>query len=67
MIAKMFDIIKYFKNEKNQILKKKNIKQGKFLNNPENKTKKMSIAKLNYVHSGWKDTSCHRRADTKFE
>ena len=33
---------------------------------PQNKTKKMSIAKLNSIHvaSRWKDTACHRRTHT---
>ena len=35
--------------------------------NPQNKTKKMSIAKLNSVQWLERYTACHRRNDTKFE
>ena len=68
VVAKIFDIIKYLKNEKNKKIKKKKEKEkgnrengpkrpnmAKRLNfffhaiNPENKTKKISIAKLNSI------------------
>ena len=64
-IAKIFDNVKYLKNEKNQKLKKKKrenrengpkrtkmAKWPKFFfhaTNPRNKTKKTSVAKLNSV------------------
>ena len=61
-IAKIFDIIKYLKKSKNQKLKKmKRERIGKMAqkgkksqfffheSNPQNKTKKMSAAKLNSV------------------
>ena len=60
IVAKIFDIIKYLKNEKNKYLKKKKEKENRengpkrpnfFFHaiNPQNKTKKMSIAKLNSI------------------
>ena len=81
-IAKIFDIIKYFKNEKNQKLKKKNrenrgngpkrLKKTKraklFFGRTILETKRKKSALLTQILcSGWEDTACDTHVNKKLK